>query len=86
MNEDLGFALPSNYFANFPISKNVKLRTLLKTKDIVLKCEEMIKDWLMSFHVVRTFNTMTLKPLRLRHTIHTPRVNSRLHVTPCKYV
>lgn len=52
MSDDFAFPPPQNYFQNCELSASSDLRTLLKTKEVVSQCEEMIKDYQFAFQKV----------------------------------
>lgn len=52
MSDDFAFPLPQNYFENCELPVTSDLRTLLKTKEVVSKCEEMIQDYQFAFQKV----------------------------------
>lgn len=53
-----GLPAPEKFYAGLTIQRGSDLNTLLKTKEIVLKSEEMIRNWLYSFQEV-SFSLIT---------------------------
>lgn len=52
MSEDISFLPPKSYFKNCNLAVNDDILTLLKNKEVVSNCEEMITDYQSAFKKV----------------------------------